>query len=98
MFNDVTFQQRITSGELAPRVAKEHHPTSPKADVPYCTRNQTIAYLDGEGSEVASAHQYLRPDGTLGASGLQDPKRMLVNGVLYVAWESLGKLGELGGR
>jgi hypothetical protein len=28
-------------------------------------------------------HQYLRPDGTLGASGLPDPKLVVHEGVVY---------------
>jgi hypothetical protein len=31
-------------------------------------------------------HQYLQPDGTLGASGQPDPKRLLHDGILYHAW------------
>jgi hypothetical protein len=34
---------------------------------------------------VAVMHQYLRPDGTIGASGQPDPKRLVVEGdVWYV--------------
>lgn len=32
--------------------------------------------IEQAGEFVALAHRYLRPDGTLGASGLPDPKRM----------------------
>jgi hypothetical protein len=42
-----------------------------------------IAYFDGDGQRVAVVHQYLRTDGTLGASGRPDPKRLLEGGVLY---------------
>jgi hypothetical protein len=31
----------------------------------------------------ASIHRYLRPDGTLGASGRPDPKRLVEGGVKY---------------
>lgn len=44
-----------------------------------------ISYLDTNGQEVARVHQYLQPDGTLGASGKPDPKRLLQGGVLYIA-------------
>jgi hypothetical protein len=33
--------------------------------------------------EIARAHQYLRPDDTLGLSGKPDPKRVVDDGVLY---------------
>jgi hypothetical protein len=42
-----------------------------------------VAYYDGQGDEIARVHQYLRPDGTLGAAGRPDPKRIFENGVLY---------------
>jgi hypothetical protein len=29
-------------------------------------------------------HQFLRPDGTIGASGLPDPKMMLKDGIEYI--------------
>ena len=35
------------------------------------------------GSEVARVHQYLRKDGTLGASGRPDPKMIIEKGVAY---------------
>jgi hypothetical protein len=34
--------------------------------------------------KVAVAHQYLRPDGTLGASGRPDPKAIFSEDVLYI--------------
>ena len=33
---------------------------------------------------VAGVHQYLRRDGTIGASGRPDPKELFVNGTLYI--------------
>ena len=42
-----------------------------------------VAYYEKR-RKVAMVHQYLRPDGTLGASGLPDPKRLLVNDLLYI--------------
>lgn len=86
MFNDGKYDERAKAGELTVRVAREHHPSSPKAAVPFCTRSQIIAYVDSNGDEIATAHRYLQPDGTLGASGLPDPKRLLKDGTLYIAW------------
>ena len=86
MFNDGRYVARAAAGELTVRVVRDHHPSSPKALVPFCTRSQSIAYFDRKGDEVATAHQYLQPNGTLGASGLPDPKRLMKDGILYVAW------------
>jgi hypothetical protein len=85
-FNRGNYVERVAAGELTARVLKDGHPSPPRAGLPICTRSQSIAYFDAKGDEVAMIHQYLKPDGTLGASGRPDPKRLLENGVLYVAW------------
>jgi len=90
MFNDGRYEERAQVGELTKRVVREHHPTSPKAHVPFCTQSQMVQYVDGAGMEVAVAHQYVQPDGSLGASGQPDPKRVLQSGTLYVAWWTAG--------
>lgn len=84
MFNEGGYWTKVQGGELQQRVVAENHPTSPRAPVPYCTRSQYIAYLDASGQEVARVHQYLLPDGNLGASGRPDPKQVMQNGVLYM--------------
>jgi len=84
MFNDHDFWARAERGELQQRLLKESHPSPPRATLPFCTRSQIIAYLDASGAKVALVHQYLRPDGSLGASGRPDPKRLLLHGTLYV--------------
>lgn len=48
-----------------------------------CTRSQILAYEDPPGKQIAVVHQYLRPDGTIGGSGRPDPKRLMVNGIVY---------------
>ncbi len=50
------------------------------AGEPVCTRSQLVTYFDADGERVAIVHQYLRQDGTLGASGLPDPKWLLHGG------------------
>ena len=48
------------------------------------TLTQMISYRESEcGNELARAHQYLKPDGTLGGSGKPDPKLVLEGGILY---------------
>src|SRR2546426_702993 len=84
LFNAPDGGNRLKRGELIADVVRDRHPSSPKANVPYCTRSQLIVYRDAAGREVATVHQYLRPDGTLGASGLPDPKRLVTGGYLYV--------------
>ncbi len=52
-----------------------------------CTRSQLITYFDADGRRVAIVHQYLRRDGTLGASGLPDPKWLLHEGEVLIPEE-----------
>ena len=42
-----------------------------------------VSFLDSDNNELARVHQYLRPDGTIGASGKPDPKRLLEGNILY---------------
>ncbi|MCW5969848.1 MAG: hypothetical protein KIT57_15175 [Blastocatellales bacterium] len=83
LFNQGRYWEQVKNGQLHEKVLKDAHPSRPKAREPYCTRSQIIAYLDGRGNRIAVVHQYLRKDGTIGASGKPDPKSLLVEGVLY---------------
>lgn len=80
-FNSGGYWERLKSGELTaheldrgiPRLASE----------PPGTISQELSYRDADNNEVARVHQYLRPDGSIGASGRPDPKRLLQDGILY---------------
>ena len=82
-FNESRFVERVMTGEIVEVVIRDGHPSPPKADEPVCTRSQEISYRDLDGNELARAHRYLRPDGTIGASGLPDPKRLRQGDVLF---------------
>lgn len=86
MFNDGDYDGLAATGKLTRRIVSDRHPSAPRANVPYCTRSQLVQYQDSNGLEVATAHRYLLQDGTLGASGRPDPKRILKDWTLYVAW------------
>ncbi len=45
--------------------------------------SQIISYVY-EGTEIARAHSYLRPDGSIGGSGKPDPKLVVADGKLYI--------------
>ena len=83
LFNEGRFWERAQAGEFRQVVQGSRHPSLPVAPVPFCTYSQILSYFDASGTEVATVHQYLQPDGLLGASGRPDPKRLLVKGVLY---------------
>jgi hypothetical protein len=76
---------RLANGDIIAVVRSEGQP-NPRAQQPVGTRSQRVEYWgakDGALSKIAVAHQYLRPDGTIGASGKPDPKRVLHEGIIY---------------
>lgn len=83
MFNEGGFWAKATSGEFTTVTLESRHPALTATNEPHCTYSQMISYHDTAGNEVARVHQYLKPDGTLGASGKPDPKRIFVDGTLY---------------
>ena len=82
IFNEERIYERALSGELQVVVLEDRHPSLPLAREPYCTKSQMLSYRR-DGLEVARAHMYLRPDGTIGASGLPDPKRVVVGDKMF---------------
>lgn len=88
LFNDGGFWARAERGELTQTLVAESHPSPPRASLPPCTRSQILACFDRLGVKVALVHQYLRPDGSLGASGKPDPKKLQLDGYLYVVGPS----------
>jgi hypothetical protein len=78
----------VRNGQLRVRVLRNGHPSPPLAPEPVCTRSQLLGYFNLQGDKVAECHQYLRQDGTIGASGMPDPKRLVEAGVLYVVQAS----------
>lgn len=79
------YHDRIARGELTPMVKKSGHPAPERSGQPFCTRSQVIEYFDVNGAKVVLVHQYLRPDGSLGASGKPDPKWLVHEGRLLIA-------------
>jgi hypothetical protein len=84
-FNAEGYLQRVQRGELR-QVVRLEKPlsltTCQAKGYPLGTRKQLIEYYDGE-SKVALVHLVVLPDGTIGASGLPDPKVLMVEGVLW---------------
>jgi hypothetical protein len=82
-FNEGNYWHRARSGELTEVIMENRHPSLTAANEPFCTYSQMVSYRDIAGNEIARVHQYLRPDGNIGASGRPDPKRLFEDGVLY---------------
>lgn len=83
LFNENRFWERVQEGELAVTVTRSRPAPIETSSIPHGCQSQELRYFDKEGNEVARVHQYLKPDGTIGASGLPDPKRVLIGDTLY---------------
>jgi hypothetical protein len=82
-FNKGRYWERAKAGEFAVVVMEDRHPALTAANEPFCTHSQMVSYRDTANREIARVHQYVRPDGSIGASGRPDPKRLYQDGVLY---------------
>jgi hypothetical protein len=82
-FNRGKYWDRLKAGEFTVAVLEECNPQPDAKKEPLGTKSQMLSYRDGNDDEVARVHQYTRPDGTIGAAGLPDPKRLLEDGILY---------------
>lgn len=81
IFNEQGWFDLARKGEIKTYTKRSSHPTSPPPPgEPLCTWSQIVYYYDQAGNPMAIVHQYLRPDGTIGASGLPDPKRLFIEG------------------
>ena len=73
LFNSADFLERVRLGELAIEAVDDYE-APPSAGQPPGTRSQFLEIRTLDGIVIARAFQYLRPDGTVGASGRPDPK------------------------
>lgn len=80
VFNDARIWERVQAGEYQTIIRRDS--PCPYADEPPGTRAQVRLIVDGN-NLVAIVHGYWRPDGTLGASGLPDPKKVVHGGMTY---------------
>lgn len=69
-------------GDLREEIIHSGNP-SPEIGLPPGTETQMVSYFDKNGEEAARAHRFVLPDGSIGASGKPDPKRLLKDGKLY---------------
>lgn len=83
IFNDGNYVEKTKTGELTTEVQRSNHPSPPLSFEPFCTESQMVRYVNKRGKTVALVHQYLRPDGKIGASGKPDPKFLFHRGIVY---------------
>ena len=78
IFNDGQYYQKVLDGTLTKLIKEDTLLKNPPHGEPPGTRSQMVYYLNLQGEVVALVHQYLRPDGNMGASGKPDPKRLIL--------------------
>lgn len=82
----------ISEGELTAEVLSDRHLKKWKErGEPECTRSQVLRYSTLDGQWMVEVHQYLRPNGSLGASGAPDPKRLRLEDRIVVVDPSPSK-------
>ncbi len=80
LFNERRYYHKIGTGEIFEDVLESIHATPAKSGQPICTHSQLIALRErATNKKLALVHQYLRPDGRIGASGKPDPKWLLTD-------------------
>jgi len=77
-FNQQQIIERVKEGKVVAHLKRNSHLAHPPQGEPYCTNSQIIYYYERTGGLLAVAHQYYRPDATLGGSGKPDPKRLVL--------------------
>jgi len=83
LFHKCNFLVKIQTKELKEVLLKERHANPLKSGQVFCTYSQIVSFQDLNASEVIRAHQYKKPDGTLGATKVPDPFRIFFGGVIY---------------
>lgn len=84
-FNAWKYAERVEQGEFVEMVFKERPPgpDGPK-DLADGSVSQEVHYFDRKVVRRAIVHRYLQPDGTIGASGKNDPKYLMGDdGTIY---------------
>jgi len=74
LFSMGEFEERAKAGILTTRVrAGSEHPAPSHLGAPPGTVSHMLQYFEPNGRIVAMAHEYVLPDGSVGASGKRDP-------------------------
>ncbi len=79
-FNEQKWSERL---EKCKEVVDKEKPTSIYSTFPMGTTFRRKRYYDGQKVLVAVLLEYVKPDGTLAASGKPLAKMLLVDGIMY---------------
>jgi hypothetical protein len=87
LFNEGNYIKRLTHGEFRARSVRcnEVDLDSPMigATIPQGSVSQTLQLFNNQNDLVVEFQRFIRPEGTIGASGYNDPKKMRINNVKF---------------
>jgi hypothetical protein len=82
-FNRGSYAEKLQAGALIEKRKRIGTP-DPSVGLPEGSISEDIYYLDSKTKEeLVRFHQYTLPDGSIGASGRRDPKRIKIGSVWY---------------
>lgn len=85
IFKEERILERADAGEFRVKITRSKEVLEDKVrDWVPGTLSQELRYYNHENILIAKAHRYLRPDGKLAASGLEDPKRVVKDNIMYI--------------
>jgi hypothetical protein len=82
LFNQHQFYHRLRAGSLQSVILRSYLAPASAGQLPGAEA-QIVVYKDGQHA-VAAVHQYVNPDGSLGASGMPDPIGVVIRGTVYI--------------
>lgn len=88
LFNRLRIWERYETGELERRCLDYGRYKTKRGNLKGTRWEYWGFYERTTGFEVARAHAHVRRNGSMGGTGLADPKRLFHDGVLYVLDES----------
>src|SRR5262249_13698682 len=83
-FNGQDFTEKIRKGQVSVRELSSH--PAPR-HLPFWRdgmKSRLCEYIGPNGAKIAQVHEYKNTDGSLGASGKPDPKRLVVGDELWI--------------
>ena len=81
-FNRGKYYERMLEGKLTEVINSSNTPSFVSENVPLGSISQGFSYFDGK-QELVRGQQFIKPDGTIGASGKPDPHRIFEDGIWY---------------
>lgn len=74
--------QELIAGKVTCNIVDANNPCI-SGRIPLGSVSQSLRLYDTSNTQVAKIHRYIKPDGAIGASGKNDPKRLTIGSVVF---------------